>query len=101
MLELLTPLPLLPDRSLTPGLLMLMALLALLTLAFGVRVAVQVLPPSLLLRLDKVPLPTLMSARSKPLTASLKVMVTCEVWPRPRFGLAITTVAVGRSLSSA
>ncbi|MNP46661.1 hypothetical protein D3C76_1406740 [compost metagenome] len=95
----LTPLPLLPAISLIPARSMLIALLAILTLAVGVSIAVQVLPPSLLLRSDKVPLAMLMSDKSKPRTASLKVMVTCEVWPTPRFGLATTTVALGSSLS--
>src|SRR5471030_2994362 len=93
----LVPLPALPELSLKPAMFKLIALLPLLRLLVGVSVAVQVLPPSLLARLDKVPLATLMSERSKPLTTSLKANVTSEVWPTPRFGLATTTVAVGSS----
>ena len=78
-----------------------MKLLGSLRLAVGVRRAVQVLPPSLVDRLDKVPLATLRSSRSKPLTFSLKVNVTVVVWPTVRFGLATEIVAVGRSASSA
>ncbi|MNP68106.1 hypothetical protein D3C76_1640140 [compost metagenome] len=53
-----------------------MTLLVSLTLPFGVRVAVQVMPPSALLNPLRAPLATLRSSRPKPLTASLKVMVT-------------------------
>jgi hypothetical protein len=47
-------------------------------LAVGVKVAVQVMPPSLLLT-AQVPLAMVRSALVKPVTASLKVMVTSEV----------------------
>ncbi len=57
-----------------------MKLLGSVTFADGVRVAVQVLPPSALARLDRVPLATLSSERSKLLTFSLKVKVTTVVW---------------------
>ncbi|MNC13793.1 hypothetical protein D3C76_534740 [compost metagenome] len=78
-----------------------MKLLGSVTLAVGVNVAVQVLPPSLLARLLRSPLVTLRSDRSKWLTASLKVKVTVVVWPIPRFGLATTMFTVGRVASSA
>ncbi|MNF95918.1 hypothetical protein D3C84_786880 [compost metagenome] len=68
-------------------------------MAVGVKVAVQVLPPSLLLRLDKSPLVTLRSDRSKSLTASLKVNVTTVLWPAAMLGLATTMLTVGRVTS--
>ena len=67
----------------------------------GVKVAVQVIPPSLLLTLLSVPLAMARSLLSKPLTASLKVMVTSEVSPTARLVSATTMVAVGRSVSIA
>ncbi|MNC13794.1 hypothetical protein D3C76_534750 [compost metagenome] len=70
-------------------------------LAVGVRVAVQVTPPSLLLRFDNTPLATLMSDTSKPLTASLKVMVTVVVSPMPSCVSATTMEAVGSAVSMA
>ncbi|MOA57021.1 hypothetical protein D3C78_1811180 [compost metagenome] len=69
-------------------------------LAVGVKVAVQVTPPSLLLTALNVPLGTLRSALVKPLTASLKVMVTCVVSPALRVESTMTMVAVGRWLST-
>ncbi|MNQ76118.1 hypothetical protein D3C85_909410 [compost metagenome] len=65
------------------------------------NVAVQVIPPSLLLTTLSVPLAIARSLLSKPLTASLKVMVTSEVSPAFRVGSANTIVAVGRWLSMA
>ncbi|MNY72186.1 hypothetical protein D3C86_2106840 [compost metagenome] len=59
------------------------------------------MPPSLLSRLDKVPLATLRSDRSKPETASVKVMVTVVVSPMPKRLSATTMVAVGRAVSMA
>ncbi|MNF77894.1 hypothetical protein D3C85_719410 [compost metagenome] len=70
-------------------------------LAVGVKVAVQVTPPSLLLNPFRVPLATLRSELSRPLTASLKVMVTRVVSPGRRSVSAMTMVAVGRWLSIA
>ncbi|MNF87617.1 hypothetical protein D3C84_700870 [compost metagenome] len=67
----------------------------------GVKVAVQVMPPSLLLTALKVPLAMLRSALVKPLTASLKVMVTSEVSPAVSEVSASTIVAVGRTVSMA
>ncbi|MNI77391.1 hypothetical protein D3C73_1336820 [compost metagenome] len=46
------------------------------TLLVGVKVAVQVMPPSALASVLRVPLATVRSAVVKPDTASLKVMVT-------------------------
>ncbi|MNJ77877.1 hypothetical protein D3C77_754830 [compost metagenome] len=61
----------------------------------GVKVAVQVMPPSLLLTALNVPLAMVRSALVKPLTASLKVMVTNEVSPALSAVSATTMVAVG------
>ncbi|MNR53974.1 hypothetical protein D3C85_1740820 [compost metagenome] len=70
-------------------------------LADGVKVAVQVIPPSLLLTAVSVPLAMVKSALVNPLTASLKVMVTSEVSPILSAVSATTMVAVGRSVSIA
>ncbi|MNG30878.1 hypothetical protein D3C84_1165840 [compost metagenome] len=64
-------------------------------------VAVQVMPPSPLLSPLKEPLATVMSARVKPVTASLKVIVTSEVSPMFSAVSATTMVAVGRRVSTA
>ncbi len=92
--------PALPDRSLTPVLFRVIRLVVSVTLVVGVSVAVQVMPPSLLLSPVKVPLATVRSAAVKPLTASLKVMVTTEVSPAARLVSATTMVAVGRTVST-
>ncbi|MNE84184.1 hypothetical protein D3C80_1810590 [compost metagenome] len=78
-----------------------MKLLGSVRFTVGVNVAVQVLPPSLVVRLVSSPLVTLRSDRSKSVTASLKVKVTWVVSPTVRFGSATTMVAVGRVASSA
>ena len=70
-------------------------------LAVGVNVAVQVIPPSLLLTALKVPPLTLRSALVKSFTASLKVMVTVLVSPTARAVSATVMVAVGRRVSMA
>ncbi len=75
--------------------------MASVTLALGVRVAVQVMPPSLLLSPLRLPLATLKSAVVSPLTASLKVMVTVVVCPAFSAVSATTRVAVGRWVSMA
>ncbi|MNI57675.1 hypothetical protein D3C73_1127500 [compost metagenome] len=93
--ELVVPAPALPARSATALLSRLIRLLVSLTATFGVKVAVQVMPPSLLLTALKVPLGTDRSALVKPLTASEKVMVTSEVSPALSVGSATTIVAVG------
>ena len=95
------PLPALPARSLTPVLFRVIRLVVSLTLAVGVKVAVQVMPPSLLLTALNVPLAIVRSALVKPLTASLKVMVTSDVSPIFSAVSATTMVAVGRTVSMA
>ncbi|MNU68437.1 hypothetical protein D3C71_578030 [compost metagenome] len=97
----MVPLPALPDRSLIPVLFRVIRLVVSLTLAVGVKVAVQVMPPSLLLTAVSVPLAIVRSALVNPLTASLKVMVTSEVSPILRLVSATTRVAVGRTVSTA
>ncbi|MNQ74429.1 hypothetical protein D3C85_891840 [compost metagenome] len=78
-----------------------MTLLVSFTPAVGVKVAVQVIPPSLLLTEVNVPLAMLRSALVKPLTASEKVMVTSEVSSALSVVSASTIVAVGRTVSMA
>ena len=70
-------------------------------LAVGVNVPVQVMPPSLLLTADNVPLAMVRSALVKPVTASLKVKVTSDVSPIFNAVSAITMVTVGRAVSIA
>ncbi|MWV13176.1 hypothetical protein F3I62_13800, partial [Pseudomonas sp. R-28-1W-6] len=77
-MEVVLPVPVLPEAFVTPVLSRVIRLLLSLTSALGVRVAVQVMPPSLLLTALRLPLVTVRSALLKPLTASLKVMVTSE-----------------------
>ena len=77
-----------------------MTLVPLVTPAVGVKVAVQWML-SLVVRLLRVPLEAVMSARLNPVTASLKVMFTTEEPPRFSPGLATATVAVGRTVSTA
>ena len=76
-------------------------LVASVMLLVGVKVAVQVMPPSLLLTAVKVPLAIVRSALVNPVTASLKVIVTSEVPPAVRLLSATTIVAVGRAVSMA
>ena len=52
-------------------------------------------------RLPRLPLAAVKSARSRPATASLKVMVTSEVSPALSAVSATTMVAVGRNVSMA
>ena len=68
--------------------------------AAGVKVAVQTMPPSLELTALKVPLATLRSALVKPVTFSLKVMVTKDVSPIPKAVSATVMVAVGSTPST-
>ena len=82
-----------------PALFKVMRLVASVMLALGVNVPVQVIPPSLLVTDVRVPLAIVRSALVKPVTASLNVMVTREVPPMFSAGLAITTLAVGRTVS--
>ncbi len=95
------PLPALPARSEIPVLSKVMRLVLSVMLLFGVKVAVQVTPPSALLTTVKVPLAMIRSALVKPVIASLKVMVTCEVAPIFSTLSASTIVAVGRCVSIA
>ena len=81
--------PTLPAKSCTPVVSRVMALVGALILPAAVRVAVQVMPPSLLLTALRVPLATVRSALVKLFTASLKVMVTSEV--PPEFRLVVPT----------
>ncbi|RMS19477.1 hypothetical protein ALP75_202325 [Pseudomonas syringae pv. actinidiae] len=99
--ELMVPLPAFPARSVTPALFRLICPVLAFTLAPGVKVAVHVMPPSLLLTGLSVPFGTFRSLLSKPLTASLKVMVTSEVSPTDSVLSATTIVAVGAAESTA
>ncbi|MNJ58502.1 hypothetical protein D3C77_541350 [compost metagenome] len=90
-----------PARSVTPVLSRLMRLLVSVTAAVGVRVAVQVMPPSALLKPLNTPLATVKSAVVNPVTASLKVMVTVDVSPMVSEVSATTMLAVGRTVSMA
>ncbi|MNF40228.1 hypothetical protein D3C84_212270 [compost metagenome] len=75
-------------------------LVASVMLAVGVKVPVQVMPPSPLLTEVKVPLAIVRSALVRPVTASLKVMVTSEVSPTLRAVSVNTMLAVGRAVST-
>ncbi|MNQ76117.1 hypothetical protein D3C85_909400 [compost metagenome] len=99
MLESVVPLPALPEAFCTPLLSRVMTLLASVMLLVGVKVAVQVMPPSLLLTVLNVPLAMVRSALLKPLTASLNVIVTNEVSPIFSAGSDTTMVAVGSTVS--
>ncbi len=61
----------------------------------GVKVPTQVLPPSVLLRGLKVPLSTVTSLLSKPVTFSLKVMVSWAVSEASRVLLLSAMEALG------
>ncbi|MNS10890.1 hypothetical protein D3C72_424140 [compost metagenome] len=87
----------LSDTAVTPVLSRVMRLVVSVMLLVGVKVAVQVIPPSALETLVSVPLAMVRSALVKPLTARLKVMVTSEVSPILSAVSATTTVAVGGS----
>ena len=101
LLEVVVPLPALPAASWTPVLSKVMWLLALTIAAVGVKMALQVMPPSLVMTGLRVPLVTVKSLLVNPVTASLKVMVTSDVWPIPRLVALNTMVAVGRTVSMA
>ncbi len=91
----------LPAWSITPVLSRVMTLVASAMLALGVKVAVQVRPPSLVLSPLRLPLATLKSAMSRPLTCSLKVTVTVAVSPIRRLvSLRVMLVAAGRTPST-
>ncbi|MNM42277.1 hypothetical protein D3C81_531090 [compost metagenome] len=93
--ESVVPDPVLPDTLATPLLSRVIRLLASVTFEVGVKAAVQVMPPSLLLTALNVPLAMVRSALLKPLTASLKVMVTRVVSPALSALSAITMLALG------
>ena len=76
-----------------------MALLVSSKLAVGVKVAVQVTPPSELATVLSVPLGAVRSSLLKPITARLKVMVTNEVSPTLSALSASAMVAVGALVS--
>ena len=80
-----------------------MMLLESVVLALGVSVAVQVMPPSLLLKDDSAPLGLARSAVLKPVTASVKVNLTVAVSPmRKAVSLMVMLEAsVGRTVSTA
>ena len=70
-------------------------------LVVGVKVAVQVMPPSAVLTVLRAPLATVRSLLLKPVTASLKVMVTVEVSPAISALSDRLMLAVGRCVSTA
>src|SRR4051812_40930830 len=76
-----------------------MTLVASVTLAVGVIVAVQVMPPSIELTALKVPLAMVKFALVKPVTASLKVMLTSKVPQASKEVSDKTNPAVGRRVS--
>ena len=94
------PTPALPARSATPVLASVTTLVVSVTSAVGVKVAVQVTPLSAEDTALSVPLARARSVLSKPVTASLKVMVTPLVSPALSALSASTMVAVGRSVST-
>ena len=98
---LVLPVPVLLAASDTPVLSSVMTLVASVILAVGVKVAVQVMPPSPLDKPDNAPLSTLTSAIVNPLTASVNVKVTVEVSPAANAVSATTILAVGRRVSIA
>ncbi len=69
--------------------------------AVGVKVAVQVMPPSPVVKPLTLPLATVRSAVVNPVTASLNVKVTREVSPTAKAVSATTIVAIGRTVSIA
>ena len=78
-----------------------MTLVVSVMLLVGVKVAVQVTPPSLLLTGLRVPFSTVRSPLAKPVTASLKVTVTRLVSPmRKAVSARVMDVSVGPWVSS-
>ena len=67
----------------------------------GVKVPVQVMPPSLLARPVSVPLLRVRSALVKPVTASLKVKVSVAVSPTFNAVSLMAIATVGRCVSRA
>lgn len=78
-------------------------LLAAVVLAVGVSVAVQVMPPSPVVKFDNAPLDTDTSAVVKPETASVKTKVVVAVSPifKAVSEMVIDEASVGRSVSIA
>ena len=93
------PLPAFPAASATPVLSSVITLLAAVTPLLGVKVAVQVVPPSKELTLPSVPLEMVRSALLNPVTASLKVKVAVAVSPTRSAVSFSEIVAVGRCVS--
>ncbi len=76
-------------------------LLVSVMLAVGVKVAVQVMPPSIEATAPRVPLAIVRSVLSKPVTASENVNVTSVVSPTDRALSDTTMPTVGRVVSIA
>ena len=78
-------------------------LLESVVVALGVSVAVQVMPPFVLLRLESTALGAFKSAMVKPVTASVKVKVSVAVSPTRRAVslMVIAVASVGRTVSTA
>ena len=76
-----------------------MRLLVSVVLAVGVKLAIQVQPPSIAVTADSVPLAIVKSALVKSLTTSLKVIVTAELSPAVSAVSATKMLAVGRRVS--
>ena len=85
-----------PAAFSTPLLARVMRLLVSVVLAVGVKVAVQVMPPFTEATAVSAPLAIVRSALVKPVTASLKVIVTSDVSPTFSAVAVTTIVAVGR-----
>ena len=68
--------------------------------AVGVSVAKKVVPPSLLLTVERVPLAMVKSSLLNPVTGSLNVKLTEDVSPAARDVSATTTVTVGPAVST-
>ncbi len=94
------PVPALPAMSCTPALFRVITFVASVILTVGVRVAVQVIPPSPVVTVPMLPLAIVKSLEVRPVTASLKVMVTREVSPTFNAVSATTILAVGNTPST-
>ena len=97
--EFVVPLPALPAGSVSPVLSSVITLPAAVIPLVGVKVAVQVVPPSLELTLPRVPLAMVRSALLKPVTGSLNVKVTVAISPMRSAVSFNEIVAVGRCVS--
>ena len=83
-----------PAASVTPVSSSVMTLVVSSMSAVGVKVAVQVMPPSPELTADSVPFSIVRSALVKPVTASLNLKVTSEVSPAMKRGVRHHDVGV-------